>query len=121
MMVDSELLVYVVAEGIGMKEFQCVFDGFKLVDPNYWHISFDVVACACCACISSKVKIFCSLSVNLEVHIFDCGRKWLLSFKCKSFISLRDVVTGPILSLTTNHMCSSHSLDFGYFYPMIWI
>ena len=40
MMVDSELLVYVVAGGIGVKESQFAFDGFKLVDPNYWHVSF---------------------------------------------------------------------------------
>ena len=40
MMVDSELLVYVVAEGIDKKESQSVFEGFKLVDPNYWCVSF---------------------------------------------------------------------------------
>ena len=66
-------------------------------------------------------KIFYSLSVNLEVHMFDCGIKWLLSFHCKAVMSLRDAVTGPILSPIANHVCSSHCLDFGYFYPMIWI
>ena len=76
---------------------------------------FDVVAHAFCACFSSKVKIFCSLSVNLEVHMFNGGIKWLFSFNCKSVISLRDAVTGPILSLTTNHVCSLHFVDFGYF------
>ena len=69
--------------------------------------SFDVVAHASCVCISSKVKIFCFLSVTLGVHMLDCGIKWLLSFNYKSVISLRDAVTGPILSLTTNHVCSS--------------
>ena len=34
-MVDSEFLVYVVAEGIGVKESQFAFDGFELVDPSY--------------------------------------------------------------------------------------
>ena len=121
MMVDSEFLVYVVAEGIGVKESQIVFYGFQLVDPSYWHVSFDVMAFAFCVCISSKVKIFCSLSVNLEVHMFDHAIKGLLSFNGKSVIFLRDAVTGPILSLTTNNVCSSHSLDFGYFYPMIQI
>ena len=61
--------IYIVAEGIGVKESQFAFDGFELVDPSHWYASFDVVACASYACISSKVKIFCILSVNLEVHI----------------------------------------------------
>ena len=43
MMVDSEFLIYVVAEGIGVKDFQFAFDGFGLVIPSYWHVSFDVV------------------------------------------------------------------------------
>ena len=51
----------------------------------------------------------------------DHGIKWLLSFNCISVISLRDAITGPILSLTTNHVCPSHFLDFRYFYPMIQI
>ena len=55
MMVDSEFLVYVVAEGISVKESQFAFGRFELVDPSYWHMSFDVVACAFCVCISSKV------------------------------------------------------------------
>ena len=37
MMVDSEFLgIYIVAEGIGMKESQFAFDGFELVDPSHW-------------------------------------------------------------------------------------
>ena len=111
----------VVAEGISVKEFQFVFDRLELVDPGYWHVSFDVAMHVFCVCISSKMKIFYSLSVNLEVHMFDCGIKGLLTFNCKPVMSLRDAVAGPILSLTTNHVCSLHSLDFGYFYLMIWI
>ena len=53
-----------------MTEFQFVFDGFELVNLNHWHMSFDVVACALCVCLSSKVKIFCSLSVSLGMHMF---------------------------------------------------
>ena len=121
MIVYSEFLVYVVAEGISVKESQFVFKGFEVVNPSYWHMSFDLVGYAFCKCISSKVKIFCSMSVNLEVCMFDHGIKWLLSFNHKSIISLRDAVTGPILSLTTNHVCALHSLDLGHFYPMIWI
>ena len=30
-------------EGIGMKEFEFVFDGFKLVDPSHLCMSFDMV------------------------------------------------------------------------------
>ena len=59
-------LVYMVTAGSGMKEFQFAFE---LVDPSCWHVSFDVVVHAFYVCISSKVKIFCSLCVNLEVHI----------------------------------------------------
>ena len=119
MMVDSEFLVYVLAGGIRVKEYQFVFDRFELVDQSYWHVSFDVMAHAFCVCISSKVKTFYSLSVNPGVHMLDHGIKWLLSFNCKSLLSLRGAVTGPILSLTTNHVCSSCFLDFGYFFPMI--
>ena len=84
-----------VAEGIGMKELQLEFGGFELDDPYHWHMSFDVAACVFCAWISSKVKVYCSLSVNLKVHMFDHGIRWLLSFNCKAVISLRDAITGP--------------------------
>ena len=57
-------------ESIGMKKLQFAFDGFELVDPSHWHISFDEAAHTSGVCISSKVKIFCSLSVNLGVHMF---------------------------------------------------
>ena len=59
MMVDHEFLgVYIVAEGIDMKESQFMFDGLELGDPSHWYMSFDVVAHASCASLSSKVKIF---------------------------------------------------------------
>ena len=86
-MANSEFLgIYIVAEGIGVKESQFAFDGFELFDPNYWHVSSVVMAHASCACISSKVKIICSFSVSLEVHMLNHGIKWLLSFNCKSVI-----------------------------------
>ena len=47
-----------------------VLDGFELVDLNHWHMFFDVAAHAFCACISSKVNVFYSLSVNLGEHMF---------------------------------------------------
>ena len=53
-----------------MKELQFVPDGHEVLDPSHWHVSFDVVSHAFCVCISSKVKIFCSLSVNLGVYMF---------------------------------------------------
>ena len=43
---------------------------FEVGDPSHWCVSLDMVVCAFCACISSKVKIFCSLSVDLGVHMF---------------------------------------------------
>ena len=45
-----------VTESICVKEFKFVFDGYELINPSHWHLSFDVVAHAFCACISSKVK-----------------------------------------------------------------
>ena len=58
---DSVFLgIYMVAKSLGVKEFQLEFDGFELGDLSQWHMSFDVVAHAFCACISSKVNIFCT-------------------------------------------------------------
>ena len=68
-MVQS-FLIYMGKRKHGMKKFQFAFDGFGVGDLIHWHVSFDVVAHAFCVCISSKVKIFCSLSVSLEVHMF---------------------------------------------------
>ena len=94
-----------------MKKFQFVLDEIELVDPSNWYISFYVVACAFCMCDSSKVKIFCSSSVNLGVHV------WITASSgyCLSNLNLssfRDAVTGPVLSLTTNHVCPLCFLDF---------
>ena len=58
------------SQSIYMKEFQTVLDGYELFETSHWHVSFDVVPNAFCLCISSKVKIFCSLSVHLGVHMF---------------------------------------------------
>ena len=65
----QSFLVYMGNWNIGMKKCQFTFDGIELVDPSYWQVSFDVVACTFCACVSSKVKNFCSLSANLEVYM----------------------------------------------------
>ena len=98
-MVDSEFLVYVADEGICVREFQFVFDGFKLVDPSYWCMSFDVVVHSFCVWVSSKAKIICSLSVYLEVYMFYHGIKGILPFNHRSVLPLMDAVTSPILSL----------------------
>ena len=50
-----------------------------------------------------------------------CGDAHVLVMLCEAAIVLqsqsislfKDAVIGPILSLTTNHMCLSHCLDFG--------
>ena len=57
-------------ESIGVKEFQFMLDGYELVDASHWSVSFYVVAHTLCAHASSKVKIFCSLSGHLGVHMF---------------------------------------------------
>ena len=45
------------------------------------------------------------------VHMVMCEVAIVLH--SKSIKLFRDAATGPNLSLTTDHMCLSHSLDFG--------
>ena len=68
-----------------------------------WHVPY--------AHASSKVRsviVFKWLSV---VHMVECEAAIVL--QSKPIKLFRDVATGPNLSLTTDHMCLLHSLDFG--------
>ena len=57
------------------------------------HVLWCGGACLLCLHFFIRWKISCSLCVNLEVHIFDPGIKWLLFFHCKAVMSIRDAVT----------------------------
>ena len=114
----QSFLVYNVAEGIGMKESQFAFDGLGLLDPSHWQVFWCGGTCLLC------VHFF----KGENLLLLECqSRSWIMESCgycpsiCKPVISLRDAVTGPIISLTTNHVCSLPPLDFGYFYQMIWI
>ena len=58
MMLAQCFLLYIVTEGIGVKESQFAFDGFKLVDPSHWPVSFDVTAHGSCAYIEGENLLF---------------------------------------------------------------
>ena len=68
-----------------MKESQFVFDGFELVDPSNWCMSFDVAAHALCACHSSKMKIFLFLECqSMGAHVWNVGS----SVYCPSILNI---------------------------------
>ena len=83
-----------------------------LMDPirSKWCISIDPLACAICTCFfkGKRVIVFKWLSV---VYMVVCEAAIVL--QSKSIKLLSNVATGPNLSLTTDHMCLLHSLDFG--------
>ena len=96
-----------------MKEFQFVLDGFELVDLRQWCVSLDVAEHAFYACSSSKVRAFCSLSVNLGVHMFGLLDQVAIVFQFYICQLLKGFCNWPILSLTTNH--GAHHV------PWIWV
>ena len=84
-----------------------------LIDPikSKWSVSLDLLLCAICTCIfkGGNNNLYKWVSV---VHLVMCEAAIVLQSK---FIKLfRDVATGPNLSLTTDHIFLSHSLDFGH-------
>ena len=79
-----------------------------------WKEMMYVLWCAFCVCLfkSKKVLLFCNwLSSCAHVLVALCEAAIVL--QRKSINLFKDAATGPVLSLTTNHMCLSHSLDFG--------
>ena len=76
-----------------------------------WCIPIALLECAICTCfyIGNMVVVFKWLSV---VHMVVCEVAIVLQSK---FIKLFDVATSPKLSLATDHLCLSHSLDFDCF------
>ena len=87
-----------------------MLDGSKMMNRSYWHTSIYLLACAICPCFfkGKSVIVFEWLSA---AHMAVC--KAAIVFQSKSIKLFTDSVTGPNLSLTTDHMCLLHSLDFG--------
>ena len=83
------------------------------MDPvrNRWHSSIDLFIDAICACFfkGESVIVFKWLSVVGMV----VGEVAIV-FQIKSIKLFRDAATGPNLSLITDNMCLSHSLDFHF-------
>ena len=46
-----------------------MLDGYEVIDPSHWHVSFDVVAHALHVCISSKVKILFLACQSRSAHV----------------------------------------------------
>ena len=83
------------------------------MDPirSKWHVSIDLLACDICACLfkGESVIVFKWLSL---VHLLICEVAAVL--QSNSIKLFRYTATGPNLSLTTDHMCLSCSLDFSF-------
>ena len=75
-------------------------------------MSLDPLACAICACILKDVRVNVYKWVSV-VQMVMCEAAIVL--QSKSIKLCRDVATAPNLSLTTDHMFLSCSLDFGHF------
>ena len=115
---DSRFIVswyiYGDQKGFGMKGFQFVLDGFKVSwSKPLVHVLWYGSTCLLCV-VLQRWKSFVPWVSIWGCTCLDHVIRWLLSFNFKSINYLRIAVTGPILSLTTNHVCSSHSLDLGF-------
>ena len=82
------------------------------MDPirSKWHMSIDMLACTLCACIFKGERVIVCKWVSV-VHLVMCEAAIVL--QSKSIKLFKGVTTGPKLSLPTDHMFLSHSLDFG--------
>ena len=112
MMLFHILWVYISVPKYQCEEVQMVLDGSKLMNRS----GMCLVICGCMSSVhaSSKAKVlllFDWLSRCTHVLVVLCEVAIVLH--SKSINLFRDAATGPNLSLTTNHMCISHSLDFG--------
>ena len=88
-----------------------------LMDPNWqtevigayplicWHVPY--------ACASSKVKVLLCFEWLSAVHMVVVLCEAAIVLQSKSIKLFRDAAAGPNLSLTTDHMCLSCSLDCG--------
>ena len=64
--------------------------------------------------LSSEAKrCYCSVIDYQGMHVLVVLYEAAIVLQIKSINLFRDAATGPVLSLTTNHMCLSCFLDFG--------
>ena len=103
-------------ESIGMKRAQIcawwIWDGWS---KPLAHVLWCGGMCLMCVHFLKGEKLL-SLSVNLGVHMFDCGIKWLLSLNfLKSVISLRDTVTKSLSPKSYNKPCMLIA------FPRFWV
>ena len=90
-----------------------VFDGSKLLVRRKWYMSFDLWVCAFCICFFKGERCYCFVIDYQVAHIFLVVLcEAAIVIQSKSINPFMDAATGPILSLTTNHVCLLHSLDF---------
>ena len=82
------------------------------MDPirSKWHVFIDLLACARCKYIFKGERVIVCKWLS-SVHLVMCEVAIVL--QSNSIKLFRDVATGPILSLTTDHMCLLHSRDYG--------
>ena len=76
-------------------------------------MSFDLWSHAFCMCIFNGERCFCSVIDYQVAHVLVVLCEMAIVLQSKSINLFRDAVIGPILRLTTNHMCLLFSLDFG--------
>ena len=71
----------------------------------YWHVPL-------CTMYLQRWRVLLCLNGYQLVHMAVC--KAAIILQSKSIKLFRDSTTGPSLSLTKDHVCLSHSLDFGW-------
>ena len=84
----------------------CLMDSIR----SKWHMSIDLLVHAMCVCIFKGERVIVCKWVSV-VHLVMCEAAIVL--QSKPIKLLRDVATGPNLSLTTDYMFLLGSLDFG--------
>ena len=86
----------------------------QVVSLSKWWVSLDLYAHAFYACFfkGEEVLLFCNWRSRCT-HVLFVMCDTAIGLQSKSINPFKDAATGPILSLTTDHMCLLHSLDFG--------
>ena len=90
-----------------------IFDGSNLMNRSKRHISIDLLACAICLCFFKSESVIVPWMVVSCAHVVVVLYEVATVLQSKSITVFRDTATGPNLSLTTDHMCLSCSLNFG--------
>ena len=96
---------------IGIWKYQCeevqmVLDGSKQLVTKEWCMSFDLWSHSFCPCFfkGEKVLLLCNWLWRCT-HVLVVLCEVAIVIQSKAINLFRDAATGPILSLTINHMC----------------